>query len=309
MSSHPVTRVVTGADGISRVQEIKKRPVSSARTKRRKPMRPIEGPSAFGGDPRRFLSLLWLTAVQDYRLMYRTSILGYVWTLLRPLALFGVLYLVFTHVIRFGGSVPNYAALLLMNIMLFQFFSDSTSAAMASVVRGESLVRKMHFPRIVIPLANVLTAGMTSTMNFVAVVVFFLASGIDPQLTWLLLPAIIATIVAFCTAVSVLLSTAYVWMRDLEHIWTVVLRVVFYGTPILYPLEFVPDSFQWIIALNPLTTILYQARAWLVHPDAVPLVDLVGVAPVVGSLLIAVGTLGFALWLFVRQAPRVAEAL
>lgn len=241
--------------------------------------------------------------------MYRTSVLGYIWTLMRPLAYFGVLYVVFSHVIRFGDSIPNYAALLLMNIMLFQFFSDSTGSAMGSVVRGESLVRKMHFPRVVMPLANVLTAAMTSSMNLVVVFGFFLASGIEIQLTWLLLPLIIASLLAFSTAVSVLLATAFVWMRDLEHIWTVILRVVFYGTPIFYPLEFVPESFRWLVALNPLSTILYEARVLLVQPDAVPLPELVGWAPVLGSIALAVALFGFALWLFVRQAPRVAEAI
>ena len=216
------------------------------------PLRPIEGPSAFGTDIRRFSALLWLTALQDFRLMYRTSLLGYVWTLMRPLSFFAVLYVVFTQIIRFGDTVPNYAVLLLLNIMLFQFFADATGSAMGSVVRGETVVRKMHFPRLVIPLAVVLTAAMTSAMNLVVVFGFMLASGIEPTVTWLFLPAILAALVAFSAATAVLLSTVYVWLRDLEHIWHVVLRVLFYATPILYPLELVPESFRWLVALNPL---------------------------------------------------------
>ena len=273
------------------------------------PLRPIEGPSAFGGDRRRFLNLLWLTAIQDFRLQYRTSVLGYAWTLLRPLAFFAVLYLVFTQIIRFGDVVPNYAVLLLMNIMLFQFFADASGAAMGSVVRGEPLVRKMHFPRIVIPLAIVVTAAMTSAMNLVVVFGFMLASGIDPKASWLLLPAIIVPLVVFSAGSALLLSMAYVRMRDLGHLWIVALRVLFYGTPILWPLELAPESFRWAVALNPLTPILYQARVWFVQPDATPLVDLVGVAPLVGSALIAVAICAGGVWLFTRQAPRVAEAL
>jgi ABC-2 type transport system permease protein len=247
--------------------------------------------------------------MQDFRLMYRNSVLGYVWTLMRPLAYFAVLYVVFTHILRFGDTVPNYAVILLMNIMLFQFFADATGTAMGSVVRGEPIVRKMHFPRIVIPLAIVLTAAMTSAMNLVVVVGFMLVSGVDPQLSWLLLPAIVTALVAFSAATAVLLSMAYVWMRDLEHVWTVVIRVLFYGTPVLYPLELVPESFRWAVALNPLTGILYQARIWLVEPDAEPLVDVVGLAPVAGSIAIAIAVCVSGIWLFVRQAPRVAEAL
>jgi ABC-2 type transport system permease protein len=273
------------------------------------PLQPIAAPSAFGADRRRFLSLLWLTAMQDFRLMYRSSALGYLWTLLRPLAYFAVLYLVFTRIIRFGGQVPNYAVLLLMNIMLYQFFADATGTAMGSVVRGEPVVRKMHFPRIVIPLAVVVTAAMTSGMNLVVVFGFMLASGVGPHVTWLLLPVIVIPLVVLSAGTAVLLSMAYVRMRDLEHVWTVALRVLFYATPIFYTLEFVPESFRWAIVLNPLTPILYQARVWLVQPDATPLVDLVGVAPLVGSVLIAIAICAGGIWLFVRQAPRVAEAL
>ena len=298
------TQVITGTDGIARP-----RPPTSVGAAPPAALEPIEGPSAFGGGTRRLLSLLWLTAMQDFRLMYRNSVLGYVWTLMRPLAYFAVLYVVFTHILRFGDTVPNYAVILLMNIMLFQFFADATGTAMGSVVRGEPIVRKMHFPRIVIPLAIVLTAAMTSAMNLVVVVGFMLVSGVDPQLSWLLLPAIVTALVAFSAATAVLLSMAYVWMRDLEHVWTVVIRVLFYGTPVLYPLELVPESFRWAVALNPLTGILYQARIWLVEPDAEPLVDVVGLAPVAGSIAIAIAVCVSGIWLFVRQAPRVAEAL
>jgi ABC-2 type transport system permease protein len=270
---------------------------------------PIAAPSAFGRDTRRFLSLLWLTAIQDFRLQYRTTALGYIWTLMRPLAYFAVLYVVFTRILRFGGTIPNYAVLLLMNLMLFQFFSDATGTAMGSVVRGEQVVRKMHFPRIVIPLAVVVTAALTSAMNLIVVLGFMLASGIEPTITWLLLPAIVIPLVVFSAGTALLLSIAYVRMRDLEHVWTVALRVLFYATPILFPLERVPESFRWVIALNPLTPILYQARVWLVQPDAPPLVQAVGVAPLAGSVLIAIAACVGGVWLFARKAPRVAEAL
>lgn len=285
------------------------RPVQPTTIEEEAPLRPIAGPSAFGEDRRRFYNLLRLTAVQDFRLQYRTSALGYVWTLGRPLLLFAVLYLVFTHIFHFGDTIPHYAVLLLMNIMLFQFFTDATGSAMGSVVRGEPVVRKMHFPRVVIPLAVVVTAAMTSGMNLIVVLGFMLASGVGPLVTWLLLPAIVIPLVVVSTGVALLLSMAYVRMRDLEHVWTVALRALFYITPVLYPLERVPESFRWLVTLNPLTPILYQARIWLVQPDAPSLVQAVGVAPLIGSVLIALALCAGGVWLFVRQAPRVAEAL
>jgi ABC-type polysaccharide/polyol phosphate export permease len=150
---------------------------------------------------------------------------------------------------------------------------------------------------------------MTSGMNLVVVIGFMLASGVGPLTTWLLLPAIVIPLIVVSTGIAVLLSMAYVRMRDLEHVWTVALRALFYITPVLYPLEFVPESFRWVVALNPLTPIVYQARVWLVQPDAPSLVQQVGVAPVIGSLLVALALCAWGVWLFVRQAPRVAEAL
>jgi ABC-2 type transport system permease protein len=273
------------------------------------PLTPIEGPSAFGGSMSRFRDLLWLTAVQDFRLQYRTSVLGYAWTLIRPLAYFGILYVVFSQIVRFGDTVPNYAVLLLLSIMLYQFFADATGTSVSSVVRGETVVRKMHFPRIVIPLAVVLSAAMTSGLNLVVVFGFMLAAGVGPEITWLLLPLILLPLIALSAGAALLLSTAYVYMRDISHVWTVALRVLFYATPILYPLELVPDSFRWVFALNPLTLILYQARVWFVQPDAPSYIDVAGLWPFVGAIVIGIGLCAWGLWLFTRQAPRVAEAI
>ena len=272
-------------------------------------LRPIEGPSAWGGSWRRFADLLWLTAVQDFRLQYRTSVLGYAWTLLRPLAFFGILYVVFSQIVNFADTVPNYAAVLLMSIMLYQYFADATGTSVGSVVRGELVVRKMHFPRIVIPLAVVLSASMTSGLNLLVVFGFLLASGIGPDLSWLLLPVVVIPLLALTAGASLLLSTLYVRMRDIGHVWTVALRVLFYATPILYPLEAVPESFRWAIALNPLTPIIYQARAWFVDPGIPSFTDVVGVWPAIGSLAIGIGICVYGVWLFARQAPRVAEAI
>ncbi len=196
-----------------------------------------------------------------------------------------------------------------MNIMLYQFFADATGAAMGSVVRGESLVRKMHFPRMVIPLAVVASAAMTSGMNLVVVFGFMLASGVGPFTTWLLLPVIVVPLVVLSAGVALLLSIAYVRMRDLEHVWTIVFRALFYAMPVLYPLERVPESFRSLFALNPLMPILYQARVWLVQPDAPssgPAIRRDSIARLDGCRPCA---LCLGLWLFVRRAPQVAEAL
>jgi ABC-2 type transport system permease protein len=273
------------------------------------PLRPIEGPSAFGGGRRRFFDLLWLTSRQQYRLQYRTSLLGHVWAILRPLALFGVLYFVFTQILRFGGTIEEYALMVLLGIMLFMFFQDATGSALGALVKNEPVVRKMHFPRIVIPLSVVFSTGMTSAVNLLVTMGFVLAFGQGVLWTWLLVPVAFLALAVLTTGVALLLSALFVRIRDVGQLWAVIARALFYASPILYPLERVPAQFQEIVALNPLAPIITQARIWVLHPDAPSIVETVGWPALLGSAAIGIGICVAGFWLFVRQAPRVAELL
>ena len=203
-------------------------------------LRPVRGPSALGGGSRRFCELLWLMAVTEFRRAYFGTVLGYFWSLLRPLMLFAVLLFVFTQIFRLGSDVPNYPVLLLFNIVLFGFFQESTTTAVTSVVAQEGIVRKTQFPRLVIPLSIVLTGLMNLGLNMIAVFIFILAYGVDPMWTWLLMPLILLPLTMLTTAVSMLLSALYVRFRDVLIIWTVSATVLFYATPLLYPIEVGP---------------------------------------------------------------------
>ena len=273
------------------------------------PLKPIEQPSAFGRDRRRFFDLLWLTSSQQYRLQYRTSVLGYVWTVLRPLMLFGVLYFVFTQVLRFGQGIEDYALTLLLGIMLYQFYVDATGTALGALVRNEPVVRKMHFPRVVIPLAVVVSTGMTALVNLLVTLGFVLAFGEGAHWTWLLVPLAVLALGLLTTGTALLLSALYVSVRDVGQIWAVFARALFYASPIIFPLERVPDRFQEIIALNPLAPILNQARIWVLQPDVPGTVAVVGWPTLLASIAIGVAICVAGLWLFVRRAPRVAELL
>ena len=273
------------------------------------PLRPIEGPSAFGGGRRRFLNLLWLTSRQQYRLQYRTSLLGHVWAILRPLALFGVLYFVFTQILRFGLGIEEYALMVLLGIMLFMFFQDGTGTALGALVQNEPVVRKMHFPRIVVPLSVVFSTGMTAAVNLLVTLGFVAVFGQGVLWTWLLVPIAFLALGVLTAGVALLLSTLFVRIRDVGQIWAVIARALFYASPILYPLERVPAQFQEIVALNPLAPIITQARIWVLHPDAPSVVATVGWPALLGSVAIGIGICAAGLWLFVRQAPRTAELL
>jgi ABC-2 type transport system permease protein len=273
-------------------------------------LRDVRGPSAIGGGRRRFADLLYLIAVTEFKKSYFGTVLGYLWSLARPVLLFGVLLAVFTQVFRIGSEVENYPVLLLLNIVMFGFFQEATVAAVTSVVAQEGVVRKTQFPRLVIPLAVVLTALFNLGMNLIAVVVFVLAYGVDPTPTWLLFPLVAAALFVLTTAVAMILSSLYVRFRDVAIIWSVLVTVLFYGTPILYPLEFVPDTLHDFLIVNPLTPIFEQMRQWVIDPGAPGAVDAAGgVLYLLPAAALYAGICVLAVWVFNREAPRIAEEL
>lgn len=273
-------------------------------------LREVRGPSALGGGFRRSWELLSLIAVTDFKKTYFGTALGYVWSIARPLMLFGVLLAVFTQVFRIGSQVPNYPVLLLFNIVLFSFFSEATITATSSIVSQESVIRKTQFPRLVIPLAVVLTGLFNLGLNLVVVFVFILAWGIDPTWTWLLFPIVLALLFVITTAVSMIVSSLYPRFRDTAIIWGVAATVLFYATPVLYPLEVVPETLRDIIQVNPLAPLFELARAWVIDPSAPGPVDAAGgFVRLLPAMAIYVAICALAVWTFNREAPRIAEQL
>jgi ABC-2 type transport system permease protein len=273
-------------------------------------LREVHGPSALGGDWRRFVSLVWIIATTDFKLTYFGSVLGYLWSLMRPLMLFGVLYVVFSQIVKFGEAIPDYPMVLLFNIVLFTFFSEATQSCVTAVINRESLVRKMHFPRLVIPLATVLTAAFNLAVNLVAVFVFLIVYGIQPRASWLLLPFVLLGLIALATGIGMALSVLYVRYRDVQPIWTVVSTVLFYGSPVLYTIESVPENVRSEFLLNPIASLLELGRVLVIDPSAPTLSEAAGgsIAWLAGfALLVGIWCAGF--WLFAREAPRVAEEL
>jgi ABC-2 type transport system permease protein len=269
------------------------------------PLRDVPGPTALGGGWRRSLDLLYLMAVTEFKRTYFGTVLGYLWSLCRPLMLFGVLLVVFTHLLRFS-TVAHYPELLLMNIVLFGFFSEATNLAVPSIVSNESIVRKTQFPRVVIPLSTVLTGLFNLSLNLVVVFVFLLGSGISPMWSWLLLPVLVAMLLVFTAAVAMIVSSLYPRYRDVAIIWTVVSTALFYATPVLYPLQKLSGPLQTVVAVNPLTPILELARRWMIDPAAPVSGGALRIAlPISLYVAVVVG----AAWIFRREAPRIAEAL
>ena len=271
----------------------------------------VRGPSAIGGDPRRFWNLAKTLAATDWKVRFYGSALGYVWSLLRPLLLFGIVYFVFSVVVDAGAGVEYYGVILLLAMILYFFFAEVTAGGVTAMVDRESLLRKVGFPRAVVPLAVALVAAMNLALNLVVLAVFVAISGIAPRWTWLLLALPFALMLVFATGVALLLSALYVRYRDVRPIWEVVLQALFYATPILYPIQAVIGESQTLatIALcNPIAALIQESRHLLV--GGLSLGDAMGSDVLVLiplALLVAITWLGVVV--FDRLAPRAAEEL
>jgi ABC-2 type transport system permease protein len=268
----------------------------------------VRGPTPLGGGRKRAWDLLYLIAITEFRRTYLGTALGYLWSLGRPLLLFGVLLTVFTQAFNLGDRVQSYPVLLLFGIVLFSFFQEATSQAVPSIVSQEAVVRKTQFPRLVIPLSVVLTGLFNLGVNLVVVLGFLLAYGVSPHWSWLGLPLILAALVALTTAVATTLAALYPRFRDTGIIWGVAVTALFYATPVLYPLDIVPEPLRDLLALNPLAPLFELARKWVIDPSAPEPVSVAN-GTVWIPIAIFVGLCVLAVWVFRREAPRIAEEL
>jgi ABC-2 type transport system permease protein len=282
--------------------------------------RPIRGPRALTNDWTRFWHLAYNIARNEFKLKFFGSVLGYVWQVMRPLLLFGVLYVFFVLISGAGkGGQPGEAAYgvqLLASIVLFTFFGETTGGAVRSVVDRENLVRKIQFPRLVIPLSIILLGLFNLAMNLVVVLIFALISGVQPMLSWLELPLILTMLVLFSTGIAMLLSAMFVKFRDIQPIWEVVSQILFYASPVIIPVESVRhkllhEPLLWhIYLLNPLVTVFQQFRHAMVNHSTISGGEALGgwlylLEPL--GIVAVVFALGF--WVFNRSAPMVAENL
>ncbi|MBV8218541.1 MAG: ABC transporter permease [Solirubrobacterales bacterium] len=273
-------------------------------------LRDVRGPSALGGGWRRSWDLLYMISTTEFKRTYFGTMLGYLWSLGRPLLLFGVLLAVFTQAFHLGRHVADYPVLLLMNIVLFGFFQEATTTAVPSIVSQEAIVRKTQFPRLVIPVAVVITSVFNLVLNLVVTFIFIAAFGVSPRWTWLLIIVTIVLLFVLSIAVAMILSSLYPRFRDLGIIWSVFATALFYATPVLYTLERMSATMRHLLALNPLAVILELARRWVIDPNApTPAAIAGGTVRLLIPLAIYLGVCVAAVLVFRREAPRIAEAL
>ncbi len=217
----------------------------------------------------RYYDLVRELAVTDFKLKYQGSLIGYAWSLVKPLAMFGVLYLVFTVFVRIGSGIEHYALYLLLGIILWTYFADATNTTMRAVADKGDMMRKVYFPRITIILAASISSAITLLLNLIIIFVFIVLARIVPGWNALLFIPLLIELFLLCLGIAFITSAMYVKYRDVGHIWEVLLQLLFYASAIIYPLQLVPVRFQKFILLNPITQIVQDSRYLLVTKESI----------------------------------------
>lgn len=213
----------------------------------------------------------------DFKLRYQGSVLGYAWSLLRPLLLFVILYVVFVRFLRIGHGVPHFPVYLLLGIVMWNFFAEMTSQGLGSIVARGDLIRKIKIPRWIIVLSSSLSALINFFLNLVVVAFFMVINGVNISETVLWFPLVLLQVYVFSLGVSLFLAAAFVKFRDMSYVWEVMLQALFYLTPILYPLSFIPNVlFQKLALMNPMAQAIQDARYAVVTHDTLTIRQVFG---------------------------------
>jgi ABC-2 type transport system permease protein len=207
-----------------------------------------------------YLRVLRVAGVIDFKARYTDAALGYVWSLVKPLAYFGVLWLVFGHLLRTANQTDDFAVFLLIGILLFVFFVESVTVMLTSIVSQGETLRRLAFPPILIPLSASVAIAITFCVNMLAIVVFVAISKVTPRVEWLLVLPLLAELYLFIVALGLLLSALYVRFRDIGQIWELVTQLLFFACAIFFPIGIFPDWAQKVAFLNPFVQIMQDIR-------------------------------------------------
>jgi ABC-2 type transport system permease protein len=256
-----------------------------------------------------YLRVLRVIARAEFKVKYADSVLGYAWTILKPLTWFAVLYVVFGRFFKLQGGFHYYAVYLLVGIVLWTFFVDSTMLALYAYVTRGDVLRKLAFPRLVLSVASVTTTSLTLVANATVVVIFAAVSQLQPHWQWLLIPVPVVEIIVFTVGVCVILAVVHVQLKDTRQIWELLVQLLFFASPIMYPVGYLPMWAQKVAFVDPFVQALQDVRALLIPENkTITAADVYGSAwgyLIPSTFLVAL--LLFAARYYRREAPYLAE--
>ncbi len=207
----------------------------------------------------------------DFKLRYQGSVLGMMWSVLKPLMLFAIMYIVFVRFLKFGANIPHFAVSLLLAQTLWGFFQETASQGMMAIVGRGDLLRKIKFPKYIVVVSSSVSAFINLAISLVIVALFMLINGVPLRWTMLIFPIVVVELYVFSLGVAFILSSMYVKFRDICHIWDVFMQMWFYVTPIIYPISMIANAgttamatIAKVIMLNPMAQIIQDARYTLI---------------------------------------------
>jgi len=242
----------------------------------------------------------------DFKLKYNRSILGFFWSLLKPLLMLATLYLVFHLLMRL--DVAHYELFLLLGIILWGFFTEATTNSMGSLIRNTSLVRKTRFNKKLIIISTNLSSLITLLLNLVIFFGFIIIFKAGFSWHLILFAILLLELFVFTLGISFILSALYVRFRDISHIWEVLVQIGFWITPIIYPISLIPKKFHDFYILNPLARIIEDSRNAIIF-HKLPPIDFSYLKHVGITLIIIIGTLIIGLIIFKIKSRKFAEQI
>jgi lipopolysaccharide transport system permease protein len=248
-----------------------------------------------------YRDLIIRLAWSDFKLRYKSSALGFFWSLLEPLLMLLVLYVVFTNLMRI--QVEHYQLFLLLGIILWNLLDRGTSMSIWGIIGKPSLVQKIYFPRDILVISTCLTALMMTALEFVVFVIFLAVFRVMPGWTIAFFPLLFLFEFLTILGLSMSLAALNVYFRDVQFIWRVIVQVGFFATPVIYPITIFPENVRWIVMLNPMAQIITMMRDCILYRISPEPLNLA---------YVAVSTLVFLLLgyiIFDRLEPRFAEAI
>lgn len=259
------------------------------------------------------LILLRELVITEFKLRYQGSVLGYLWSLLKPLFMFVILYVVFVYFFKIGDGIPHWPVALLFGIVLWNFFSEITSNGINAIVSRGDIIRKINFPKYVIILASSISALINLILNFIIIVIFMLINGVEFQWSSLGVFIYVFELLIFGVGLAFIFSTLFVKFRDINYIWEIVSQALFYGSIVMYPVELVIDkslALAHLLLINPIAQSIQGARHSLisdVYPTLNTLTDNIWIQLVPFVIVVATFVLGT--WYFKRRSPYFAEEI
>ncbi len=245
--------------------------------------------------------LTFKLAISEFKLRYKNSVLGFFWSLLEPLLMLVVLYVVFTNLMRV--NVEHYQLFLLMGIISWNMLSRGTTMSLSSILGKPGLVQKVYFPREILVVSSSLTALLMTLLEFIVFGIFMLVFSVVPSITIIYFPLILFAEFLLVLGLSLGLAALNVHYRDMQYIWAVVLQAGFFAAPIIYPLSIIPEKYAWIIMLNPMTRIIDMLRGAVIYSTTPILWDGIFITAA------ALGVFALGYLIFLRLEPGFAEEI